>query len=131
MDGGDSCDTCGGGGSGYVEWEQISVKGSLMLDIRVGGPRRETKVKVASNWGGVGGPGGLQGTLVVQAEGGTYEGGDGGNGYSGGGGDGTDGAGGGDGGSDGGDGQDGSRSAGGKGSGLDVSTIPVTGFRLR
>ena len=121
--GGDSCDTCGGGGSGYVEWEQISVKGSLMLDIRVGGPRRETEVKVASNWGGVGGPGG---TLVVQAEGADDE-----NGYSGGGGDGTDGAGGGDGGSDGGDGQDGSDHAGGKGSGLDVSAIPVTGFRLR
>ena len=96
-----------------------------MLDIQVGGPRRETEVKVTRNWGGVGG------TLVVQAEGGTYEGGEGGHGYSGGGGDGTDGAGGGDGGSDGGDGQDGSRSAGGKGSGLDVSTIPVTGFRLR
>ena len=129
--GGDSCDTCNGGGSGYVEWEQISVKGSLMLDLRVGGPGRVTAVKVASNWGGVGGPGGPLGTLVVQAEGGTYEGGEGGHGYSGGGGDGTDGAGGGDGGSDGGDGQDGSRSAGGKGSGLDVSTIPVTGFRLR
>ena len=129
--GGDSCDTCNGGGSGYVEWEQIPVKGSLMLDIQVGGPRRETEVKVARNWGGVGGPGGPLGTLVVQAEGGTYEGGEGGHGYSGGGGDGTDGAGGGDGGSDGGDGQDGSRSAGGKGSGLDVSTIPVTGFRLR
>ena len=130
--GGDaSCNTFRGGGSGYVEWEQISVKGSLMLDLRVGGPGRVTAVKVASNWGGVGGPGGPLGTLVVQAEGGTYEGGEGGHGYSGGGGDGTDGAGGGDGGSDGGDGQDGSRSAGGKGSGLDVSTIPVTGFRLR
>ena len=79
--GGDhSCDTCNGGGSGYVEWEQISVKGSLMLDLRVGGPGRVTAVKVASNWGGVGGPGGLQGTLVVQAEGGTYEGGEGGHG---------------------------------------------------
>ena len=31
--GGDGCDTCGGGGSGYVEWEQISIKGSLMLEV--------------------------------------------------------------------------------------------------
>ena len=125
--GGDaSCNTFRGGGSGYVEWEQISVKGSLMLDLRVGGPGRVTAVKVASNWGGVGGPGGPLGTLVVQAEGADDE-----NGYSGGGGYGTDGAGGGDGGRDGSDGQDGTYEPGGKGSGLDVSAIPVTGFRLR
>ena len=43
--GGDaSCNTFRGGGSGYVEWEQISVKGSLMLDLRVGGSRSQTEV---------------------------------------------------------------------------------------
>ena len=36
-----------------------------------------------------------------------------------------------DGGRDGGDGQNGSYGNGGKGSGLNVSAIPVTGYRLR
>ena len=38
----DGCDTCSGGGSGYLEWEQILVEGSLMLEVKVGGPGRDS-----------------------------------------------------------------------------------------
>ena len=126
--GGDGCDTCGGPGSGYLEWEQISVEGSLMLEVKVGGPGRETEVEIPYFWGGIGGNGG---TKVLVAQGGTYEGGEGGNGFCGGGGDGRDGKGGGAGGFDGSDGQSGSYGSGGKGSGVKVSDIPVKGFQLR
>ena len=124
----DGCSTCGGPGSGYLEWEQISVEGSLMLEVKVGGPGRETEVEIPYNWGGIGGDGG---TKVVVAQGGTYEGRDGGSGFCGGGGDGTGGEGGGAGGFDGSDGFPGSYGAGGKGSGVKVSDIPVKGFQLR
>ena len=113
----------GGPGSGYVEWEKISVEGSLMLEVKVGGPGRKTEVEIPYNWGGIGGDGGNK---FVVAQGGTYDQGDGGNGFSGGGG-----AAGGAGGFDGGDGQPGSIGAGGKGSGVKVSDIPVKGFQLR
>ena len=65
----DGCITCGGPGSGYLEWKQISVEGSLMLEVKVGGPGRETEVEIPYNWGGIGGDGG---TKVVVAQGGTY-----------------------------------------------------------
>ena len=123
----DGCSTCGGPGSGYLEWKQISVEGSLILEVKVGGPGRDTEVEIPYNWGGIGGDGG---TKVVVAQGGTKgsDGSDGGSGFCGGGGDGI---GEGAGGFDGSDGFPGSRSAGGKGSGVKVSDIPVKGFQLR
>ena len=88
--GGDGCSTCGGPGSGYLEWEKILVEGSLMLEVKVGGPGRETEVEIPYFWGGIGGDGGNK---VVVAQGGTYEGSDGGNGFCGGGGNGIGGGG--------------------------------------
>ena len=50
----------GGLGSGYVDWEKISVEGSLMLEVKVGGPGRKTEVEIPYNWGGIGGDGGTK-----------------------------------------------------------------------
>ena len=118
-----------GGGSGYIVWDQISVNGSLVVDVKVGGPAQNTEVSVPQLWGGYGG---LGGTTIVQAEAGSSDNGDG---YCGGGGYGYVGRPGGDGGYDGGDGQSGPGSSvapapGGHGSGLKVADIPVTKYIL-
>ena len=113
-----------GGGSGYIVWDQITVSGSLLLEVKVGGPARHTEVSVPALWGGYGG---LGGTTIVKAKAGSYNG----NGYSGGGGEGADDLPGGDGGQDGGDGQPGpDGGGGGGGSGLKVADIPVTKYKL-
>ena len=72
----------GAGGSGYIVWDQISVNGGLMVEVKVGGPARDTEVSVPYMWGGYGG---LGGTTILQAEAGSYNNGDG---YCGGGGEG-------------------------------------------
>ena len=112
-----------GGGSGFIVWDEITVKGSLLVEVKVGGPGRFTRVSVPLFLGGFGG---LGGTTIIQAEAGSYNG----DGYSGGGGDGVHGGPGGDGGHDGGDGQPGPDDAGGRGSGLKVADIPVTKYVL-
>ena len=113
------------GGSGYIVWDQVTVDGSLVVEVKVGGPARDTEVSVPLNWGGYGG---LGGTTIIQAQAGSYNNGDG---YSGGGGDGDSDAAGGDGGYDGGDGQPGpDGDAGGRGSGLKVADIPMTKYVL-
>ena len=115
----------GGGGSGYITWREVILQeGTNALEVEVGeGGRRSTV------WG--------EGReVLLEALPGElcqYQGA-GGAGYSGGGGWGRSGVGwveGGDGGSDGEDGEEGSQSSGGQGSGVDVSSIPMEGFRLR
>ena len=53
------------GGSGYIVWDQITVNGSLAVEVKVGGPQRDTEVSVPNQWGGLGG---LGGTTIIQAE---------------------------------------------------------------
>ena len=117
-----------GGGSGYIVWDQLAVLGSLVLEVKVGGPGGVTKVTVPLLRGGITGMGG---TTIIYAEAGGVVNGDG---YSGGGGERGYGdyvsSFGGDGGQDGGDGQSGPDDAGGRGSGLNVADIPVTNFKL-
>jgi len=118
----------GGGGSGYIETAIISSIRQRLIFIHVEARYEESRVDTAV------------GETIVRAHpgksGGNHEWGieNGGDGYSGGGGGGTQytGSSGGFGGSNGGDGQDspdGGRH-GGKGSGLDISTIALEHFKL-
>ena len=115
-----------GGGSGHIVWDQITVNGSLVVEVKIKGPGIDTEISVPTFWGGYGG---LGGTTIIQAEAGSYNNGDG---YSGGGGDGGHDSDGGDGGYDGGDGHPGPdpEDAGGRGSGVKVAEIPVTKYIL-
>merc|ERR1711962_832588 len=106
-----------GGGSGYVETATISYLSDTHIVLHVGGGTEESRVVTA------------EGETIVRAHPGKYgHGYNGGDGYSGGGGTGWYGSGG-SGGSNGGDGQDG-YGDGGKGSGLDISTIALEHFKL-
>merc|ERR1711962_664106 len=108
-----------GGGSGYVETATISYLSDTHIVLHVGGGTEESRVVTA------------EGETIVRAHPGKYgHGYNGGDGYSGGGGTGRYGSGG-SGGSNGGDGNDSSNGwDGGKGSGLDISTIALEHFKL-
>ena len=117
----------GGGGSGYVEITKFSASdstGNRLIEVTVGAEQEESSVT-------------LGGRLLLQARPGESVSGSampGGAGFSGGGaGSGSGNYAGADGGSDGGDGGTNPHSgaAGGKGSGVDVSSLPVAGFSLR
>jgi len=114
-------DDHGGGGSGYIESATISSISDTPFVVHVGNGTEESRVDTAA------------GETIVRAHPGKYGGSGffkGGDGYSGGG------AGancyhwGSAGGSNGGDGQDSSYGHGGKGSGLDISTIALEHFKL-
>jgi len=118
--GGGSHGNYGGGGSGYIETASISLIANRTLLVHVGGGTEESRVVTAA------------GETIVRAHpgkyGGSYNGGDG---YSGGGAGGGKYQYGGSGGSNGGDGNDSSNGVpGGKGSGLDISTIALEHFKL-
>jgi len=116
------------GGSGFVDFKQVSVDPSIRLDVDIGraGNFGESGDATTIEQGGrllFGVPGGV---------GGEDAGGNGGNGYSGGGGGGANGFPGGDGGFDGGDGEHSPFSSeGGLGSGLNISSISLQYFKLR
>ena len=112
----------GGAGSGYIDSLQFSdYLPYAQFETKVGVGGQDSYVRFLSN-----------GTDMVKAEAGlnsgTYDGTDG---YSGGGGVGIGSSPCGDGGTDGGDGQRSDQAPGGKGSGIDVSTIPLKSFTLR
>ena len=124
--GGYGYDGYGGGGSGYVASTTTTVSSSQLV-VRVGGPRELSSVETSEG----------QTILTAQAGGeadyyvDSYNGG--GAGYSGGGGGADDsyGGDGGDNGADGGDGFCGSTVCpGGSGSGLDISSVPISSFLL-
>ena len=117
----------GGGGSGYVEITKFSANdstGNRLIEVTVGAEQEESSVT-------------LGGKLLLEARPGETVSGSampGGSGFSGGGaGSGSGSYAGAAGGSDGGDGGTNPHSgaAGGKGSGVDVTTLPVAGFSLR
>jgi len=112
-------DDHGGGGSGYIESATISSISDTPFVVHVGNGTEESRVDTAA------------GETIVRAqsgESGYYNGGDG---YSGGGaGAYRSGYNGGSGGSNGGNGQNTSYGDGGKGSGLDISTIALEHFKL-
>jgi len=110
----------GGGGSGYIETASISPISQRSIEVNVGGGTEESRVDTAA------------GETIVRAQSGkSGYGVSGGDGYSGGGGGASSGYSGGSGGSNGGDGQDTSYgNPGGKGSGLDISTIALEHFKL-
>ena len=111
-----------GSGSGYVEFQELRVSQPYMrFEARVGSGAESSEVTDKSD-----------GSSVIRA----LPGGNGGDtngapGYSGGGADGYESNYGGDGGSDGTDGDDSSYYDGGRGSGFDISIIPLKNFELR
>ena len=114
-----------GSGSGYVEYTEINITSTLQIRAEVGGSERVTELTDL-----------LDGSTLLTADyGKTGVGYDGGDGFSGGGADyRSDGSGGfgGDGGQDGEDGEDtNSATNGGKGSGLDISSIPLRNVVIR
>jgi len=117
--GGGSPGKYGGGGSGYIETVSFSPISHKSILVHVGARTKESRVDTAA------------GETIVRAqsgESGYYNGGDG---YSGGGaGAYRSGYNGGSGGSNGGNGQNTSYGDGGKGSGLDISTIALEHFKL-
>ena len=111
-----------GAGSGYIEYVEGTLsEGYVQFEASVGSAGMVSEVTDLRT-----------GNSIVRAlpgeDGGSTKGGDG---YSGGGGDHDSGADGGDGGSDGGDGYDSTQWPGGKGSGLDISTILLQSIELR
>ena len=120
--GGGSTTEDAGSGSGYVEFQELRVSQPYMrFEARVGSAAEASEVTDKSD-----------GSSVTRA----LPGGNGGNtngapGYSGGGADGFNNVCGGDGGSDGTDGDDTSSYDGGRGSGFDISIIPLKSFELR
>ena len=102
----------GGGGSGHVEWREVSVQGALALEVEVGEEGRSVV------WGEAG-------ELLLEAAPGEQGSHDGGVGFSGGGGWGSlHGGGGGTDGYDGGDGAGNTVGSGGRGSGEGVDGLP-------
>ena len=110
-----------GSGSGYVEFQELRVSQPYMrFEARVGSAAEASEVTDKSD-----------GSSVTRAlPGGNGGSSDGAPGYSGGGADGNN-VRGGDGGSDGTDGDDTSDYDGGRGSGFDISIIPLKSFELR
>jgi len=110
----------GGGGSGYIETASISPISHKSIEVHVGAGTKESRVDTAA------------GETIVRAMPGKSDYYNGGDGYSGGGAGGSTHIGG-SGGSNGGDGQDSSSdypNQGGKGSGLDISTIALEHFKV-
>ena len=116
----------GGAGSGYVKFQELpSSQPFVQFEATVGSSQRQSTLATISD--------GSSDVLVTALPGeSVLNSNNGGNGYSGGGAACyTNGCSYGDGGSDGGDGQDSENYRGGRGSGLDVRTIPLTHFDLR
>ena len=110
-----------GSGSGYVEFKELQFPRPYSnLGATVGSAGQQSILTDGNSEVLV--------TALPGGDGGSYQGADG---YSGGGADGYNGLVGGDGGSDGGDGSDSEYYSGGKGSGLDIRTLPITNFELR
>ena len=123
--GGQQNDDGAGCGSGYVEFTEFNVSAPLIkFEAIVGSANLLSQVNEFS-------PGNY--TLLEALPGGKGSGTNGAPGYSGGGGDNKDGqgTGAGDGGSNGSDGKDGCCYNGGKGSGFDITTIPLKNLALR